>query len=30
MDSIQSQSKLENFKVLLFSSENEMVTTTLR
>ena len=30
VDSNQCQSKLENFKALLFSSENEVVTTTLR
>ena len=30
MDSTQYQSKLENFKALLFSSENEVGTTTLR
>ena len=29
MDSTQYQSILENFKALLFSSENEVVTTTL-
>ena len=28
--STQYQSKLENFKALLFSSENEVVTATLR
>ena len=29
IDSTQYQSKLENLKALLFSSENEVVTTTL-
>ncbi len=30
MDSNQSQSKLENIEVLILSSENEIVTTSLR
>ena len=30
MDSTQYKSKLENFKALLFSCENEVVRTTLR
>ena len=30
MDSNQSQSKLENIEVLILSSENEIVKTSLR
>ena len=30
MDSNQSQSKLENIEVLILSSENEILTTSLR